>query len=118
MPVLLGVEWWPEPMEQPGDRTTLQEYDVDLDVLTRWRQARDAYLAARAPLIRQLERQGFRAPPRPRGGGYIDIVFDGPPGPDAPRFVEIEDDQRRSIQYGQWIQRERWRLRTSDCPLS
>jgi hypothetical protein len=23
---------------------------------------------------------------------YVDIVFTSPPGPDAPRFVEVEDD--------------------------
>jgi hypothetical protein len=36
----------------------------------------------------------------------VDIVFDGPPGPEAPGFVEIEDDQRRSIRYGEWVQRD------------
>jgi hypothetical protein len=29
MLVLVGVEWWPERMEQPQDRTSLQQYDVD-----------------------------------------------------------------------------------------
>jgi hypothetical protein len=38
MLVLLGVEWWPEPAEQPADRTTLQQYDVDEFVLARWRK--------------------------------------------------------------------------------
>jgi hypothetical protein len=30
-------------------------------------------------------------------------VFTGPPGADAPRFVEVEDDQRgRSVRYGDY----------------
>ena len=33
-------------------------------------------------------------------------MFTGPPGPDAPRFVEVEDDQRRSIKYGEWVERD------------
>jgi hypothetical protein len=28
---------------------------------------------------------------------YIDVVFDGPPGPEPPRFIEVEDEQGRSI---------------------
>ena len=36
---------------------------------------------------------------------HIDIVFDGPPGPQGPRFVEVEDEQRKSIRVGEWLQR-------------
>lgn len=36
---------------------------------------------------------------------YIDVVFDGPPGPQSGRFVEVEDDEGRSIKFGEWIQR-------------
>lgn len=36
---------------------------------------------------------------------YIDIVFDGPPGPEAGRFVEVEDATGRSISLGEWVQR-------------
>jgi len=36
---------------------------------------------------------------------YIDIVFDGPPGPAAGRFVEIESPQGVAIRIGQWIDR-------------
>lgn len=39
-------------------------------------------------------------------GGLVDIVFDGPPDPEAPRFVEVENDRGRSIQYGEWIKSE------------
>jgi hypothetical protein len=76
-------------------------------------------------LIRQVERQGWRATSRPYDDGcFVDIVFTGPPGqpfvvggveaaPDAPRFIENEDDQRRSIQYGEWVERDdgTWALR-------
>ncbi len=35
----------------------------------------------------------------------IEIVFDGPPGPTAGRFVEVEDGQGKSIKCGTWVQR-------------
>jgi hypothetical protein len=65
-------------------------YDVDPQVLARWREALKEYLSARAALVGQIERQGWRAPARAPATSYVDIVFDGPPGPDAPRFVEVE----------------------------
>ena len=46
----------------------------------------------------------------------IDIVFDGPPGPVAGRFVEVEDDSGASIGVGEWIERDDgyWALRIPD----
>lgn len=43
----------------------------------------------------------------------IDIVFDGPPGPTAGRFVEVEDLSGKSVGVGQWIDRcnGMWALR-------
>ena len=35
----------------------------------------------------------------------VDIVFDGPPGPEAGRFVEVERDGK-SISAGEWVKRE------------
>lgn len=64
VPVALGVEWWPEPMEHPADPRTVANYIVDQAVLERWRQARVEYLQARTALVGQLERQGWRAPER------------------------------------------------------
>ena len=55
-----GVEWWPEPAETPANEQTAV-YDIDADMLARWQAARTAYLAARAALVGQLERQGWRA---------------------------------------------------------
>jgi len=36
---------------------------------------------------------------------HVDIVFDGPPDHVAPRFVEVEDEQGKSIRLGEWLQR-------------
>ena len=35
----------------------------------------------------------------------IHIIFDGPPGPSAPGFVEIEDDNGVSLSVGTWRER-------------
>lgn len=35
---------------------------------------------------------------------YIDIVFDGPPGPESGRFVEVEDETGKSIDAGEWLE--------------
>jgi hypothetical protein len=35
----------------------------------------------------------------------IDIVFDRPPSPELPRFVEVENQNGRSINVGNWVQR-------------
>lgn len=45
----------------------------------------------------------------------IDIVFDGPPSHEAPRFVEVERDGQ-SIRLGEWVRREdgHWALRIPD----
>jgi hypothetical protein len=45
----------------------------------------------------------------------VDIVFDGPPSA-CPVFIEVEDDQRRSIKLGEWVQRDDgyWVLRIPD----
>lgn len=37
---------------------------------------------------------------------HIDIVFDGPPGPEAGRFVEVEDSDAKGVNFGEWIKRE------------
>jgi len=48
----------------------------------------------------------------------IDIVFDGPPGPEAGRFVEVESPPGTSISYGEWVHREdgHWVLRFPAAP--
>jgi hypothetical protein len=39
-------------------------------------------------------------------GPYIDFVFTGPPDQRPAEFVEAEDDQGRSIRFGEWLQRD------------
>jgi len=48
----------------------------------------------------------------------INIVFDGPPGHDAGRFVEVETDDGFSIKCGEWFQRPDglWSLRIDELP--
>lgn len=43
----------------------------------------------------------------------IDIVFDGPPGNEGPRFIEVENQTGASISIGEWVKRDDglWALR-------
>lgn len=31
------------------------------------------------------------------------IRFDGPPGPDGPRLIEVEDENGNSLHAGEWV---------------
>ena len=48
----------------------------------------------------------------------INIIFDGPPGPEGPRFIEVETDDGRSIRVGEWQERKdgNWGLRIAALP--
>jgi hypothetical protein len=50
---------------------------------------------------------------------HVDIVFDGPPSHEAPRFVEVENDEGASISVGGWLQRDDgyWVLRITPAGL-
>lgn len=50
---------------------------------------------------------------------FFDIVFDGPPGKEPGRFVEVEDPFGKNISKGEWILREDgyWVLRISEAGL-
>jgi hypothetical protein len=52
---------------------------------------------------------------------HIDIVFDGPPGPECGRFVEVENAMQASICFGEWVHRDDgyWvlRIKPHDCSL-
>lgn len=37
---------------------------------------------------------------------YIDIVFDGEPGHEGPRFIEVEAPDGSSLSLGEWVQRD------------
>ena len=43
----------------------------------------------------------------------IDVIFDGPPGHNSGRFVEVEDEAGKSVDVGDWVEREDgyWALR-------
>lgn len=46
----------------------------------------------------------------------LDIIFDGPPGPESGRFVEVEVDGR-SVRVGEWLKRgECWVLQIKRSP--
>lgn len=51
-------------------------------------------------------------------GMPINIIFDGPPDHKAGRFVEVETDDGRSINSGEWSQRPDglWALRVTSLP--
>ena len=34
---------------------------------------------------------------------FIDIVFDGPPGPESGRFLEVNDETGKGIKIGEWV---------------
>jgi hypothetical protein len=48
----------------------------------------------------------------------INIVFVGPPGPMAGRFIEVETDDGHSLRIGQWLERPDgyWALRIDNVP--
>ena len=48
----------------------------------------------------------------------INIIFDGPPDHNAGRFVEVETDDGKSIDAGEWIERPDglWALRITSLP--
>ena len=50
----------------------------------------------------------------------IRVVFDGPPGPEAGRFVEVENIEGASIRVGVWHERDDgfWELRISGVDLA
>ena len=47
--------------------------------------------------------------------GYVDIVFDGPPDPEAGRFVEVENADGSGVKLGNWVERGdgHWALRVT-----
>ncbi|QNJ58378.1 hypothetical protein J1763_gp57 [Gordonia phage YorkOnyx] len=49
----------------------------------------------------------------PDASTYVDVMFDGPPGPESGRFIEVENQHRASIRFGEWVEFPdgRWALR-------
>lgn len=84
--------------------------DTLVKLATQAQHPSEVRLAAALALFEQpsrVEAQGesSAAPP-------LDIVFDGPPGPEGPRFVEAER-RGKSVVAGEWLERDdgRWVLR-------
>jgi len=50
--------------------------------------------------------------------GFVDVVFDAPPGPTSGRFIEVENDKGFSINLGEWVHRPDgyWALRIHSDP--
>ena len=48
----------------------------------------------------------------------INIIFDGPPTHESEKFVEVETDDGKSINAGEWVEREDglWALRITELP--
>ena len=48
----------------------------------------------------------------------VNILFDGPPSSLSGRFVEVETDDGKSINIGEWVEREDglWALRIERLP--
>jgi hypothetical protein len=51
---------------------------------------------------------------------FVDIVFDGPPGPESGRFIEVENQHGRSVNIGEWIHRPDgfWALRINPSDIT
>jgi len=69
-------------------------------------------------IVRSLHGLAPGLVPEPEADAYLDIVFDGPPSHEAPRFVEVENEQGCSVRAGEWVEREDgyWVLRIQVAP--
>jgi hypothetical protein len=78
-------------------------------------QKRAALSVAGAPSVHATCKEIARVAPLFVEQREIDVLFDGPPGPEAGRFVEVEEAATgRSISFGNWIPPSvdgYWRLR-------
>lgn len=88
-----------------------------VDMLAKAGHAPDASCNMRENLINQVDRairtgqdaweRLHRSEERPAEALLdLDILFDGPPGPEGPRFVEVESPPGRSVCVGDWVERE------------
>lgn len=75
---------------------------------------------ADACLMRAELRELVRVYRTRQSGPYFDVVFDGPPGHEAGRFVEVENSEGISIRVGEWLQRPDgyWALRIRGYPVA
>jgi hypothetical protein len=75
--------------------------------LQRHQQAQQTLMGTVVKLQDMIERREAEAVTkdvvREHGPEFINIVFDGPPGPDGGRFIEVETDDGRSLSAGEWL---------------
>jgi hypothetical protein len=108
---------WPDPTPAMRDSPifeaiwqTIKRWDVNVpDVYAGYCGATGNHVRAILDALpsRAVELDG------PLWTEYLDIVIDGPPGPEAGRFVEVENDQGKSVSVGNWTKRDGvyWALR-------
>lgn len=102
-----------------NDKATIAERQTQAQFRTVIRQAKqrgisDAAIVSMLKIELRKDADWRKALPTPVSPmPYIDIVFDRPPGPDAPRFIEVEDHEGKSIKFGEWVKRPDgvWALR-------
>lgn len=75
--------------------------------------ARDRDADTLAMIERVVNARLSATPAAPTDAGALHILFDGPPGPEAGRFVEVETPDGRSVNAGTWHERPDgyWELR-------
>lgn len=63
-----------------------------------------------AGILESVMKQAFTQP--------INVIFDGPPGPESGHFVEVETDDGKSLSVGEWKKRTDglWSLRVTELP--
>jgi hypothetical protein len=77
-----------------------------------------ATTCAASPVVQELARVREDLAALQRNLKPVDVVFDGPPGHESGRFVEVENGEGKSLNVGTWIDRKdgMWALRVwADC---
>jgi hypothetical protein len=106
----------PDEQRRGGEVMSIQELRADFEQCHSPQQ----YIERGADIFDRLERAEGRVEALQRelsksgaSPQLVDIVFDGPPGPESGRFVEVEDMEGASISYGEWVKRPDglWALR-------
>lgn len=91
---------------------------ITMQVASLWKPKQIAAAKRGEMLVDENEECAAKraAPQEPRSA--INIVLDGPPGPDSGRLVEVETDDGHSIEAGKWIERPDglWSLRVTYLP--
>ncbi len=95
------TRWRFSPVPQEQERPTS---DAATAALAEVEALRAKLARVEALALFAAELQAEEAQPAP--SKTIDIVFDGPPGQQAPRFVEVENAAGASVSVGEWVHRD------------